>query len=393
MYKLKFTKKRAQKLDAVQKGTDKMRVGCVKEKKKMENRVGLTPVNAREYVQHGHSVLMEKDSGINSSFTNEEYLAVGAQIADTASEVWENSDLIVKVKEPLPEEYSYLRDGLMIYAYMHLAADRKLTEELLRKKVTVVAYETMRDKNGGLPLLKPMSEVAGRLSVQEGAKYLEKPMGGMGLLISGVPGVRRANIVIIGGGVVGMNACKIASGIGANVTIIDNNIDRLAYLDDIFGKDIQTQFSTDSAIEKALESADLVIGAVLIPGAVAPKLIKKEYLCKMKPGSVIVDVAVDQGGCCETTTPTYHDNPTFVLDGVVHYCVGNMPAAVPLTSTYALTNATLSRGLMLADYGLEDAVARDPLFFTGVNCHKGFLTCKGVAEAFDFEYTDFASTI
>ena len=368
-----------------------MIVGCVKELKKLEARVGMTPENTREYVKHGHTVLIEKGAGVESSFADSEYVGAGAQVVDSASEVWEKSGMIVKVKEPLPEEYQYLREGQMIYAYLHLAADRRLTEELLKRKVTVIAYETMRDKNGGLPLLKPMSEVAGRLSVQEGAKYLEKPMGGMGLLISGVPGVRRANVVILGGGVVGMNACKVASGIGARVIIFDNNIDRLAYLDDIFGKEIQTQYSTDTAIEKAMRSADLVIGAVLIPGGAAPKLIKKEYLPKMKNGSVIVDVAVDQGGCCETSRPTYHDEPTFVQDGVVHYCVGNMPGAVPLTSTIALTNATLSRGLLIAENGLEEAVRKDPLIATGVNCYKGHVTCQGVADAFDLEYTYFAS--
>jgi alanine dehydrogenase len=357
----------------------------------MESRVGLTPENAREYVAKGHTVLIERGAGEGSTFQDGDYLSYGAKIVDTAQEVWERAEMIVKVKEPLPEEYPLLRENQILYTYLHLAADRTLTEQLLKAKVKAVAYETVRDAKGGLPLLKPMSEVAGRLSIQEGAKCLEKPMGGMGLLLAGVPGVRRANVVILGGGVVGMNACKIAVGIGASVTIFDNNLDRLAYLDDIFHQSIQTQYSTDAAIENALRSADLVIGAVLIPGGATPKLVKRRYLSSMKPGSVIVDVAVDQGGCCETTRPTYHDNPTFVVDGVLHYCVGNMPGAVALTSTMALTNSTLSRGLAMATFGLEAAVEKDPLLATGVNCYQGKLTCQAVAEAFGMEYQPWQS--
>jgi len=276
----------------------------------------------------------------------------------------------------------------VIYTYLHLAADRKLTDALLASKAKAVAYETIRDRDGGLPLLKPMSEIAGKLSVQSGARCLERPMGGRGVLLGGAVGVKKANVVVVGGGTVGTAAMKMAIGLEANVTVFDNNIDRLTYLDDIFGNRIQTMFSTFSSIESALPEADLVIGAVLIPGAAAPKLIRKNVLKTMKPGSVIVDVAVDQGGCCETTKPTYHDNPTFVVDGVIHYCVANMPGAVSLTSTFALTNATLSYGLKIADMGLEAATKADPGLMLGVNCYKGKLTCEEVAKDFGMPYTN-----
>lgn len=363
-----------------------MKVGCVKEIKKYEYRVGMTPDNAKEYIIHGHSVMVETGAGLGSSFTDEEYKAVGATIAPDAKTVWQTSDMIVKVKEPLKEEYDLMQEDQILYTYLHLAADKPLTMALLEKNVKAVAYETIRDRGGALPLLKPMSEVAGRLSIQEGAKSLEKPMGGMGVLLGGVPGAKKANVLIIGAGIVGVNACRIAVGFGANVTIMDNNLSKLTYLDDIFGSKIQTLFSTESAIEKAIKEADLVIGSVLIPGAAAPKLIKKKYLSSMRPGSVIVDVAVDQGGCCETTKATYHDNPTFVIDGIVHYCVANMPGAVANTSTTALTNATLSYGLLLADNGVEAAVQRDAGLYQGVNCYGGKITCSGVAEAFGMDY-------
>jgi len=365
-----------------------MKVGCVREIKKFEYRVGLTPENVREYVSRGHSICMQAGAGEGSSFSDADYKAAGAVVLDTAKEVWDCCDMVVKVKEPLPEEYPFMRENQIIYTYLHLAADRGLTNALLKNKCKAVAYETIRDKNGGLPLLKPMSEVAGRLSIQEGAKCMEKFMGGMGLLLAGVPGVRRANVVIVGGGVVGTNACKMAVGLGANVTILDNNMDRLSYLDDIFGQTIQTLYSTDTAIEQAVCKADLVVGAVLIPGAAAPKLIKKSYLKSMKKGSVIVDVAVDQGGCCETTKATYHDDPCYVVDGVVHYCVANMPGAVSQTSTIALTNATLRHGLMIANLGLEAAMKKEPLLVSGVNCYLGKLTCKEVADEFDLQYFD-----
>ncbi len=370
-----------------------MKVGCVTEIKKHEYRIGLTPDNVKSYTLHGHTVLIQKDGGLGSGFTNEEYVAAGATIVDCADDIWADADMIVKVKEPLAEEYPKMRHGQILYTYLHLAADRELTDAVVASGVNGVAYETVTDEHGGLPLLKPMSEIAGRLSVQEGAKCLEKPFGGRGVLLSGVPGVPRAKVVILGGGVVGTNAAKIAMGMGATVSILDLNLDRLTYLDDVYGAKLQTLYSTPATIENELKEADLVVGAVLIPGASAPKLIKREHLKLMKPGSVIVDVAVDQGGCCETTKATYHDNPTFVVDGVVHYCVANMPGATPRTSTIALTNATLRRGLLLADKGLEAACKIDKGIADGVNTYKGKLVCKSVADSFGIEYTDIMSII
>jgi alanine dehydrogenase len=365
-----------------------MKVGTVKEIKKLEDRVGLTPDNVREYAARGHDVYAQAGAGVGSGFPDAAYKDAGAKIVSSAEEVWKTCDMMVKVKEPLKEEYPLMRENLTLYTYLHLAADRPQTEALLKNKVKGVAYETIRDARGGLPLLAPMSEVAGRLSIQEGAKSLEKPMGGMGLLLSGVPGVSRAKVVILGGGVVGTNAAKVAVGFGADVTILDKNLSRLTYLDDIFGARVQTIYSTEAAIERELRSADLVIGAVLVPGASAPKLVRKKHLAEMKPGSVIVDVAVDQGGCCETTRATYHDAPTFVEDGVVHYCVANMPGAVARTSTMALTNATLSYGLKIADEGIEAAAKKDPGLMLGVNTYAGKLTYAGVAESLGMEYTD-----
>jgi len=370
-----------------------MKVGCVKEIKKHEYRVGMTPENAHAYATSGHHVAIEAGAGLGSGFSDEEYAAMGAVILASADEVWESSDMIVKVKEPLEEEYPKMRENQTVYTYLHLAADRPLTDALLANRVKAVAYETIRDRSGGLPLLKPMSEVAGRLSIQEGAKYLERPMGGMGLLLGGVPGVPRAKVVILGGGVVGTNACKIAVGMGADVTILDKSLERLTYLDDIFGARIQTLYSQDATITQELHKADLVIGAVLIPGAAAPKLIKRAHLAGMKKGSVIVDVAVDQGGCCETTRATYHDDPIFVVDGVVHYCVANMPGAVSRTSTIALTNATIVYGLAIADMGLEAAAKKFAGLLPGINCYGGKLTCKEVADGFGMSYTDPASLI
>ena len=365
-----------------------MKVGCVKEIKKHEYRVGLTPDNVHAYCSHGHSVTIEKDAGKGSGFSDDDYVKMGAMIVPTAEVVWNTCDMVVKVKEPMSQEYPMMREGQILFTYLHLAADRPLTDALLKNKVKAVAYETIRSRQNGLPLLKPMSEVAGRLSIQEGAKCLEKPMGGMGVLLGGVPGVPKANVLIIGAGTVGTNACKMALGLGANVTIMDSDLNRLTYLDDIFGAKVQTLFSQDAMIEQEIKKADLVIGSVLIPGAAAPKLIKKKYLAEMKKGSVIVDVAVDQGGCCETTKATYHDDPTFVVDGVVHYCVANMPGAVARTSTIALTNATLYYGLQLANKGLEAAVKNDEGFLLGVNCYNGGLTCKEVAEHFSLPYSD-----
>ena len=348
----------------------------------------MTPSNVKDYVSAGHEVLIEKGAGEGSGFTDAEYTAAGAKIKKTAKEVWNKSNMIVKVKEPLESEYKYFRKDLIIYTYLHLAADKPLTQAMLASGVKGVAYETLKDANGGLPLLAPMSQIAGRLSIQQGAKYIEKTFGGSGLLLSGVPGTPKANILILGAGNVGTNACKIAVGMGANVTITDVNLNRLAYLDDIFGSRIQTLYSTDAAIEEAVKSADIVIGSVLIPGKSAPKLMKRKYLKSMKPGSVIVDVAVDQGGCCETTKVTTHDDPIFKVNDIIHYCVGNMPGAVPRTSTFALTNATLKYGLTIANNGLEEACKVDDTIYSGVNTYEGKLTCENVALSYKRKYTD-----
>lgn len=364
-----------------------MVIGCVKEIKNNEFRVGMTPGGAANYVGAGHKVLIETTAGAGLGFSDEEYAQVGATIISTAKEVWDSSDMIIKVKEPLEPEYQYFRKDLLLYTYLHLAADRALTDKLLETGVKGIAYETLVE-NRALPLLAPMSQIAGRLSVQEGAKYLEKPFGGSGVLLGGVPGTPKAKVTILGAGVVGTNACKIAVGMGADVTIMDINLERLAYLDDIFGARIQTLMSTDHNIKNAVAEADLVIGSVLIPGKAAPKIMKKAYLKDMKPGSVIVDVAVDQGGCCETTKVTYHDDPTYVVDGVVHYCVGNMPGAVPRTSAVALENATLRFGLQIAKSGLEDACKANPNIYSAINTYDGKLTCEAVAEGFDIPYVD-----
>ncbi|MEG2146686.1 MAG: alanine dehydrogenase [Lachnospiraceae bacterium] len=368
-----------------------MRVGCVKEIKNNEFRVGMTPDNVKSYVNAGHEVWIEKDAGVGSGFTTDEYIAAGAKIVASAKEVWDGVEMMIKVKEPLESEYELFHDGLILYTYLHLAAEKALTDALLKSGVKSVAYETLIERNRSIPLLAPMSQIAGRLSVQEGAKYLEKPFGGSGVLLSGVPGTPKAKVVILGAGSVGTNACKIAVGMGADVTIVDINLERLAYLDDIFGARIQTLMSTDVNIENALAQADLVVGCVLIPGKKAPKIIKKSYLKNMKPGSVIVDVAVDQGGCSETTKVTYHDDPTFVVDGVVHYCVGNMPGAVPRTSTIALTNATLKYGVQIADKGLEGACKANDVIYSAVNTYAGKLTCENVAISFEAEYVNPAS--
>ncbi len=365
-----------------------MIVGCVKEIKKQEYRVGMTPGNVASYKAAGHEVWIEREAGEGSGFTTAEYEAAGAKICDTAAEIWAGVDMLIKVKEPLPEEYPLFRENLILYTYLHIAADRPQMEALMKSKVKAVAYETLMERNGSLPLLTPMSQIAGRLSVQEGAKYLEKPFGGSGVLLSGVPGTPKAKVVILGGGVVGTNACKIAVGMGADVVITDINLDRLNYLDDIFGARIQTLYSTDAAIAEAVKDADLVIGSVLIPGKAAPKLMKREYLKTMKKNSLIVDVAVDQGGCCETTKVTYHDDPVYVVDDILHYCVGNMPGAVPRTSTIALTNATLKYGLQIANKGLEKACLENDVIYSAVNTYAGKLTCENVAVSFEVEYTD-----
>jgi len=362
-----------------------MFVGCVKEIKNQEYRVGLIPSFVKSFVDKGHTVYIEKNAGLGSGFTDEEYVQYGAVILDTAKEVWDQSDLIIKVKEPLKSEYAYFRPGLMLFTYLHLAADEELTKALLESKVNSLAYETL-DVNGSLPLLKPMSEIAGRLSIQEAAKYMEKPFGGKGLLLSGLPGVKKAKVMIIGAGVAGKNAAKIAIGMGADVTILDRNISRLEQLENEFGFQIKTRYSTHSTIMELLPETDVVIGAVLIPGAKAPKLILKEDLKKMQTGSILVDIAVDQGGCFETTHPTTHLDPIFTVDGVIHYCVANMPGAVPLTSTLGLNNATLEYSLLLANYGLEEAIKQNKYLLSALNTYHGKLTNQPVAEAFGMVY-------
>ncbi|BCR35844.1 alanine dehydrogenase [Mariniplasma anaerobium] len=362
-----------------------MIIGTVKEIKNLEFRVGLTPGSVKEYVSHGHEVYVEKGAGINSGFPDQEYVDAGATILKTADEVWKKVEMLIKVKEPLEPEFKFLREGLILYTYLHLAANEDLTYALLKAKTQSIAYETI-EEDGTLPCLKPMSEVAGRLSAIQGAKFLEKPFGGSGILISGVPGVERAKATIVGAGVVGENALKMLVGMGADVTILDINLRKLTYLDDIYSNTIQTLYSSKENLELAIKRADLVIGAVLLPGAKAPKLIKRAYYKDMKPGSVIVDVAIDQGGSTEVSKPTYHDNPIYEVDGIIHYTVANMPGAVPMTSTKALTNATLPYGLMIADLGLDMALNRSRALKLGINVYNGEITCPGVAEAFNLPY-------
>jgi len=364
-----------------------MKIGCVKEIKRHEYRVGMTPHCVQSYVAHGHQVVIQTGAGADAGFEDAEYVKAGARIESDRKKIFADSDMIIKVKEPQPEEYPLLREGQILFTYLHLAADEEQTKALLGRKVKGVAYETIRLPDGTLPCLKPMSEIAGRLSVQEGAKYLEKPFGGRGVLLGGVPGVPRGKVAILGGGVVGTNAAKVAVGFGAAVTVLDVNPNRLAYLDDIFRGELATLYATEQNILTVVQESDLVIGAVLIPGAQAPHLIRREHLKLMKRRSVIVDVAVDQGGCVETTRPTTHDDPVFEVDGVVHYCVANMPGAVALTSTLALTSSTLPYGLKIADLGLEEACRRNPDLKEGLNVYGGNITFPGVAKAFNLAYT------
>ncbi|SFM84955.1 alanine dehydrogenase [Thermodesulforhabdus norvegica] len=364
-----------------------MVIGIPREVKDNEYRVAQTPGGVSLLVQRGHRVIVQAGAGEGSGFSDREYEEAGAEILSSAADVWTRSEMIVKVKEPLPEEYPFLRPGLILFTFLHLAADERLTHELLRRGTTAIAYETVELSDGRLPLLVPMSEVAGRMAVQVGAHYLEKSHGGRGKLLGGIPGVRPADVVIIGGGTVGINAAKIALGMGAHVTIIEKNPDRLRYLDDVLSGNLTTLASNPRNIEDSVRVADLVIGAVLIPGARAPRIVKKELVAQMKPGSVILDVAVDQGGCVETIRPTTHSQPTYLVDGVIHYGVTNMPGAVPRTSTYGLSNATLPYILHLADLGFEEAVSRDRALAKGVNAYKGHLTHPEVAAAFGLEYT------
>ena len=370
-----------------------MKIGTVKEVKKYEYRVGMTPKTAEAYVNAGNTVFVEHNAGEGSGFPDEMYSASGAKILPSARDVWAEAGMIVKVKEPLESEYGLIRENQILYTYLHLAPDRPQTDALIKAKCIAIAYETIRDRNGSLPCLKPMSQIAGRLAVQEGAKYLEKPMGGRGVLLSGVPGVPSAEVVVLGAGVVGASAVKIAVGMGALVTVVDIDLDKLEFLEDIYSNRITTLYSTPENIAEMLPKADLVIGGVLIPGAAAPKLILNKHLPTMKKGSVIVDVAIDQGGCSEASHVTYHDDPVFVKDGVINYCVGNMPGAVSFTSTNALNNATLRYGLSIAKNGPEAALTRDSGLMEGLNTYKGVITCKGVSEAHGLPYTPAAEAL
>jgi alanine dehydrogenase len=364
-----------------------MRIGTVREIKDNEYRVGLVPGGVKTLTEAKHEVFVEKDAGLGSGITNEDYVAAGARILATADELFATADMIVKVKEPLSQEVSKLREGQILFTYLHLAPMKELTESLLARGVIGIAYETITAKDGSLPLLTPMSEVAGRMAIQEGAHYLEKAEGGLGMLVGGVPGVPRGNIVIIGGGVVGLNAAKMAVGLGAHVTVLDKSLPRMQYLDDVFGGRLTTLMSNPITIHESVAMADLVVGAVLIPGASAPKLVTRQMVAAMKKGAVIVDVAVDQGGCIETTHPTTHSHPTYVVDGVVHYCVANMPGAVPRTSTFALTNVTLPYALTIANKGVVDAVRSDASLAAGVNIYKRRVTCEAVAASQGREHT------
>jgi alanine dehydrogenase len=358
-----------------------MRIGVPKEIKDNEARVGVTPAGARALVEAGHTVLVEMQAGALSGFDDADYQNAGAEIVGDAGNVWGNADLVVKVKEPIEKEYVFFRDGLVLFTYLHLAPLPELTNRLLQSKVIGIAYETVRDRNGMLPLLMPMSEVAGRMSVQVGASYLEKERGGRGILLGGVPGVPPAHVTIIGGGIVGTNAAKIALGFGAKVTLIDVNLNRLRELDDLYGGRLYTLASNSYNVAQATREADLVIGGVLIPGATAPRIVTRAMVAQMKKGAVIVDVAIDQGGCVETARPTSHSNPSYTVDGVVHYCVTNMPGAVPHTSTLALTNSTFPYLMRLANLGAREALRQDAGLADGLNTWLGTLTHRGVAES------------
>src|SRR6476646_5694992 len=362
-----------------------MKVGVVKEIKSDEYRIALTPAGARELVQRGHDVLVEAGAGEGSSFPDDAYRAVGATLA-SVEEVWSEAELLLKVKEPLPAEYPLLREELVLFTYLHLAASEELTRALAESGAACVAYETVETDNRALPLLAPMSEIAGRLSAQAGAYFLEKPLGGRGLLLGGVPGVAPGRVLVIGGGIVGYNAAVIAIGLGANVTILERSIDRMRHLEEVLGGRVTLLMSSSLQIEESVAQADVVIGAVLIPGAVAPKLVTRAMVSGMKEGSVIADVAIDQGGCFETARPTTHSEPVYVVDGVTHYCVANMPGAVPITATKALTNATLPYVEAIATNGLPEAVARDPALARGVNVLDGKIPHEAGAEAHDLEY-------
>jgi alanine dehydrogenase len=364
-----------------------MLIGVPKEIKNHEYRVGLVPSSVRELIHHGHKVIVETKAGSGIGFTDQDYKAAGATIVGSAAQVFAKADMIVKVKEPQAKECKMLREGQLLFTYLHLAPDPEQTKGLLKSGCTAIAYETVTSPRGGLPLLAPMSEVAGRMSVQVGAHYLEKEPGGAGILLGGVPGVRAAHVTVIGGGVSGTHAIRMAMGMEAQVTVIDRSIDRLRELDEIFGSKLNTIYSTVHAIEEYVRESDLVIGAVLVPGAAAPKLVTRKMIKSMRPGSVVVDIAIDQGGCFETSHATTHADPVYVVDGVTHYCVANMPGAVARTSTFALNNATLPFAIALANKGARRACAQDAHLMNGLNVHAGKLTYKAVADALKLKYT------
>lgn len=364
-----------------------MRIGIPKEIKDNEYRVGMVPGGVLSLVNDGHTVFVEAGAGEGSGFSDQEFVEAGAKVVGTADELYATSDMIIKVKEPVSAEYSRLREGQIVFGYFHLAPLPELTQVLMDRQVSAVAYETITDRHGHLPLLTPMSEIAGRMATIVGTYYLQKPRGGRGVLLGGVPGVRPALVVVIGAGVVGLNATKMAMGLGAQVSVLDVDIEKLRYLDDLYFGRIETLMSNSFHLTESLSKADLVIGGVLIPGANAPKIVTRSILKKMKPGSVIVDVAVDQGGCCETTRPTTHSDPVYEVDGVLHYCVTNMPGAMPRTSTRALTNVTLPYARRIAALGIEEAVRRDPHLKNGLNVYRGKVTCKPVADDQDREFT------
>jgi alanine dehydrogenase len=363
-----------------------MIIGVPKEIKNNENRVAVTPGGVQEFVKHGHTVYIQHTAGMGSGFSDEQYQQAGATILQTIEEVYAIAEMIVKVKEPIESEYALIRENQLLFTYFHFASYEPLTHAMIQSGAVCLAYETV-EVNRTLPLLVPMSEVAGRMSIQEGAKYLEKPMGGLGILLGGVPGVKPANVIVLGGGVVGTQAAKMAAGLGADVTIMDVNLNRLRQLDDTMPANVKTQYSSEYNIREGIKTADLVIGGVLIPGAKAPKLITKDMLSTMKPGAVIVDVAIDQGGCFETSKPTTHAEPIYVVDGVVHYCVANMPGAVPYTSTLALTNATLPYAIQLANKGWKKACNDNADLRLGLNVVNGKVVYEGVSQAFNLSYT------
>jgi alanine dehydrogenase len=367
---------------------NQMTIGVPKEIKNNENRVALTPAGTQELVKRGHTVFVQNSAGDGSGFTDAEYTGAGAKMLREPAEIFGQSDMIIKVKEPIEPEYALIREGQLVFTYFHFASYEPLTKAMIKSGAICLAYETVEREDGSLPLLIPMSEVAGRMAIQEGAKYLEKPLKGRGILLGGVPGVKPARVLILGAGIVGTHSAKIAAGMGADVTIVDVNLQRLRYLDDVMPKNVRTMVSNEYSIREMVKETDLIVGAVLIPGAKAPRLITRDILKLMKPGTVLVDVAVDQGGCIETCTPTTHENPTFIIDDVVHYCVANMPGAVPYTSTLALTNATLPYAVRLANYGWKKACSDNAELRNGLNIIDGQVVYKAVADAFDLPFRE-----